>query len=113
MTETRPLRVDVAEAVGWTQIQVMNGRYFGFAPGTESILCIPEYPTSWCSTGPLIDRYQILLGPEFTPDAAHVFAGEWSAMLAKERIDATIVRGRTALEAVCNLIVQVKKEGKI
>ena len=110
---SEPLHIQVSRLMGWTDLQEReDGLWFGEVGGVRSQ--IPRYDRSWCSAGPLISRYQILLGPEYdVTDAGLVYSGQWGAKLGAERINATIVYGTTPTEAVAKLIVQLHSEGKL
>ena len=104
----------VAEALGW---RVFNPDHLcGYPPsgvhGFERCLYennqaeifeIPDYDTDWSATGPLIERYGILLEP---PQV--VAASFWRA-----RVPFFMESGATPLEAVCKLILALHAAGKL
>ena len=95
----KPLSIEVAEAIGWTDIrQLDDGRWFGEYSG---ISCqIPNYDRSWCSLGPWIDRLRVEIDQD-APGGVSVWA--------KSQTE----QGSTVCEAVARLIVKLKKEGKL
>lgn len=106
----KPLHIQVAEALGrvsckeWRLIACgMAGPVYGKVCNHED--CYPAsmpplYDTNWSATGPLIERYGIEL---------EHFASTWCALGPEARR----AGGRTPLLAVCNLILALKKAGKL
>jgi hypothetical protein len=105
-----PFNCQIAAVLGWTGLHQINGLWVGF-DGQETKE-VPGFGETFCSTGPLIQRFQILLGPEYTKDGRHVFADQWSAKLGEDRTGDTITYGKTACEAVGNLLLKVLGEKK-
>ena len=93
-----PLHVRAAEAMGWEKIRAWEGRWLGIKPGQRSESIIPAFDASWCATGPLIESYGIDLG----------CGTVWQA-----HRDGFISVGHTPTVAVCNLIVELKEQGKL
>lgn len=55
-----PLHAQVAEALGWTTLQDRgDGLWIGVQPETGLTVEVPPYGRSWCSTGPLVDRFMV------------------------------------------------------
>ena len=107
MTE-KPLNVQVAEALGYTGFeQVEEGDpadlWLMDCPCTiescAEAIPVPRYDTDWATTGLLIEEYgiDILHGPQ---------------ILAKSRMGGLGI-GDTELIAVCHLILELAKEGKL
>lgn len=111
---TKPLHVQVAEALGWTWCHDRgDGLWLGSPDGGPNKE-IPGYGVTACATGPLIERFKILLGPDFIPTQPDLtFTGFWSAKIGAERLDATIARAGSPWGAVGNLIVELKEKGKL
>lgn len=114
-TDEEPLHVAVARALGWTDIHPRTGgHWWGREPHGGLTITVPRYDTSWCSVGPLVERFGIsvgqshLLNEELTPSG-------WVAM----RSDAgstskhTIQDGKTPCEAIARLIVELSRTGKL
>jgi len=136
MTDDKPLHVQVAEALGWTEIHeagtpgccgdiLLPGvRWNGRAPGNMLVGHIghhdrvPDFSTDWSATGPLIVQYALDLsdhrkspvgGRENDPTA-------WMATAWRPDHDPEEVfhgKGRTPLIAICNLIVELSALGKL
>lgn len=111
----KPLHVRVAEALGWggpfqrgggTMLATDN-HWDGRAPGNyvigEQHDRIPRYDTDWSATGPLIERYRILL----------VTAPDWGDWTARAHDSLLQARAATPLIAVCNLIIALAAAGKL
>ena len=128
----KPLHVQVAEALGWTDCQLQtefsamewarHGHWIGrgINPGDkiDTPQPIPHYDSDWSATGPLIEKYPITLG-RF---AKWFQNGQWFAILPGESehphdFDNAAARaeahGPTPLIAVCNLILALHKAGKL
>lgn len=108
----RPIHVQVAEALGFTNIHCDDGPRHsvcasnGWAkppdqPGISSIP-LPNYDLDWWTAGPLIERYSIKL--ELWA------AGSWAASTGAFLIKYGAV-GPTPLLAICHLIVLLGKAG--
>ena len=55
-----PLHAQVAAALGWTQLQDRgDGLWIGVQPETGLTVEVPPYGRSWCSTGPLCERFEV------------------------------------------------------
>ena len=102
-----PLHIEVARALGWTVLQQgEDGRWFGVEPYGGLRIAVPAYDRSWCSLGPIIERFRFSVG--FGHRA--VADGDW---WARSKDLQTNEYGQTACEAVAKLIVHLKKEGKL
>jgi hypothetical protein len=97
--EDRPLKVRVSECLGWTDCYEMNGVWFGVNP-TGHRAEVPAYGETWCSTGPLVERFGFGLGARPT---------SWDASYSEE----WFANGQTPCKAVALLIVELHKEGKL
>ena len=99
-TETKPLHVQVAEALGGCVEYHAEEWWWHSKPITKPWpkVPIPQFDTDWSATGPLIERYRIDLenGPG------------WSAYACGITKDAD-----TPLLAVCHLIIALGKAGKL
>jgi hypothetical protein len=124
----KPLHVQVAEALGWTQTLMPNGmwpnEFFGYPPegaivGNRSE--VPRYDTDWSATGPLIERLQIgFTAPGNIDRRSPVDAEDqktwlWIAQSFTEKDQQPWyeIDGPTPLTAVCNLLLQLHKAGKL
>ena len=103
MSTERPLHVQVAEALGWVDIEDKDGVFWGTEPHGKLRIAVPRYDSSWCSVGPLIERFQITVNGE-TRD----WQDEWEARGGGFSAD-----GSQPCEAIAKLIVKLKKEGKL
>jgi hypothetical protein len=119
----KPLYVRVAEALGWTGIEIEYVGQFDFALGTPPgtargtpspghlgiqqppTALVPRYDVDWSATGPLIERY--------VSEAIDTGAFEASSWEVQARGAVGWARGRTLLLAVCNLILELRKSGKL
>lgn len=109
---SKPLHVQVAEAIGWTNLEEDGGKWTGF--DGQGFKPVPDYGTTFCATGPLIVHYGILLGPEYeVVDGLFVFANKWGAKLGSDRTGETIVYGPSACETVARLIVSLHERGEL
>jgi len=122
MTE-KPLHVRVAEALGCRTRHLRNAIWLCGCDKDHNSSDyggnVPPYDTDWSATGPLIEKYKIMLWP-------------WNetAWCAERRVDLGVpadperpletgpssdswVKGETPLIAVCNLILWLKEAGKL
>lgn len=140
MTE-KPLHVLVAEALGWTESREDKDNDFWFAHlpisdeererlerakkrGGDIMLpyqtgphgpwyVIPRYDTDWAETGPLIEAHGINIGK-------HPYT-LWTASTAEDfphpdreqGASTNFMSGKHPLVAVCLLILELKKAGKL
>ena len=117
-TESRPLHVQVAEALGWTW-ETQCSLYYGepdkcygtglFADGARG--CVPRYDTSWSATGPLVERHGITVG-------LSAYNGKWEATTEplgepEGRSYPSTDFHDTPLLAICHLILRLKAEGRL
>lgn len=105
----KPLRVRVAEALGWTNIvhDPAYGTWTGDHP--EGIrVRVPYYDTSWFETGPLIEKYGIKI-EYLHPPALH----SWHAWFNETGHLGDHAFDSTPLKAVCSLILLLKSKGKL
>ena len=116
------LHVQVAEALGWTEVQGKDHiGWYGRPPERQygldghGISPLPHFDTDWSATGPLIEKYEISVGPGATeagPWAAisgvFVDGGGWDGLDFDYR-----GKGPTPLIAVCHLILAIKGAGKL
>jgi len=103
-TDEKPLHVAVAEALGWTELShITADRWTGKEPYGGVVMLVPSYNTSWCSSGPLLERLGISL------DYASKEQIPWSAYSTFS----DHAEGKTPCEAVARLIVNLAKEGKL
>lgn len=101
-----PLHVQVARALGWTDLHLHDGKWWGVEPYGGLRMVVPRYDASWCSCGVLVDRFRFSVG--FGHRA--IAEGDWWAC-SKDL--PTSEYGQTACEAIAKLIITLKKEGKL
>ena len=112
----KPLHVQVAEALGcptaWDEYCRCPGLEHS---GEEHPPRLARFDTDWSATGPLIEKYEISVGPGATeagPWAAisgvFVDGGGWDGLDFDYR-----GKGPTPLIAVCHLLLALKKAGKL
>jgi hypothetical protein len=121
MTEEPELYVQVAEALGWTDVQpcgnIMlpdSSFYDGRPPGAAVIIgspqegrCIvPRYDIDWSATGPILERLRLGLIPLIAPHVG------FTASCHTED-DLLFEYGATPLIAACNLLLELKKDEKL
>jgi hypothetical protein len=130
----KPLHVQVAEALGWSDgnpplhLQKMNDHgwvedakgYFGSPPdGTVDaegrrivMMHVPSYDTDWSATGPLIEKWRFHGDVRLDPTC---HAPDWCAFYIPEGEGDIIESAKhpTLLIAVCNLILALKEAGKL
>lgn len=112
MSEDKPLHVRVAEALGWTYCGEGECGCEGEPPAwhpradfprrLDQHIGIDHYDTDWLPTGPLIEKYGICY---------FLNCGVWHAYTASDGGECG--DGSTPLIAVCNLILELKKVGKL
>ena len=126
-----PLHVRVAEALGWSHIGKRKGGILlpepllpgkGWEGWREGLLfgqrqSLPDYDTDWSATGPLIEKYGLAVCL-FTPPFKHPAAPEEAARAwwpGSDGVNDSIIDcfGPTPLRAVCYLILELKKAGKL
>jgi len=106
-----PLHVEVAAALGWTDLKVeYDDVWCGIEPHGGRKLAVPPYHRSWCSIGVLLDRYNIAVGPVYTPTGAP--SGEWVAKSGSGQNEISHY-GSSACDAIAKLIVRLGKEGRL
>jgi hypothetical protein len=109
MSTELPLRVQVAEALGWTELTIENEKWIGREPWGKLRMAVPSYDHSWCSAGPMVERFQIQL----TSDGPKCwFASQYADEILGERSKGLGIGG-TPCEAIARLVVQLAKEGKL
>ncbi len=117
----KPLHVRVAEALGWTDCDNKTAYppleyWTGSPPDTRPVLGhreeIDHYDTDWSATGPLIEKYGLMIipvGQERLEWLACEGFGGWDSYkdeFIKEG-------GETPLIAACNLILALHEAGKL
>ena len=121
---TKPLHVQVAEALGeiyYRPCELMPESCAGvYIPRDGDGRCVPCYDTDWSATGPLLEKYRIstgkynpwFLGGKYYAVQRAEFASEEEALanMGPETHEAT---GNSTLEAVCQLLLQLHKAGKL
>ena len=135
----KSLHVKVAEALGWEWwVSSVTGRRCLYAPGAqpewmrtratgrEPLVSdwqmnpgrIPRYDTDWSATGPLIERFGLVVDASAKsaghPDETHdtwVYAGEGEGEYCEEVMDTW--EGSTVLTAVCHCILGLHAAGKL
>lgn len=113
-----PLHVQVAEALGWTELhQREDGSHvtwWGREPHGGLRIQVPPYDRSWCSVGPLIERFKItLLAPGVMEDNAWDawYDAYWTSHDGPNC--KASAGGETACQAVALLVVELHKQGKL
>lgn len=107
---TDPLHVEVARALGWTELHLHDGKWCGVEPYGGLKMVVPRYDTSWCSIGPIIDRLKLnIIHSPGTPSGK--IPPTWICSTSGPNSDG--MDGKTACEAVAKTIVHLKKEGKL
>ena len=109
----KPLHVQVAEALGWTEIVLEDGyRWVGRAPvgfgnwgELQPFGVIARYDTNWAATGPLVEKYKLNLVWNSASEA-------WEAIDRSNGWD-DCYHGDTALVAACYLLLALKAAGKL
>lgn len=114
MTEDKPLHVQVAEALGWTDMKPRadDGLWGGKAPDVSwEWTSPPRYDTDWAATGPLIEKY----GFQIWRNGEGVWEAQGSQYKDGEHVPGSFraINGPTPLEAVCHLILALKAAGKL
>ena len=114
----KALHIQVAEALGWTHIGLPSpeatayesGLHIGDPPWPgDAAETIPRYDADWSVTGPLIEEYQLAIGPQrVLKDGKR----SWQALAWGVKHGASM-SGPTPLVAVCRLILALKKAGKL
>lgn len=130
----KPLHVQVAEALGWTEthLEQHGGKdgtpaWYGTRPADDHVYAaldarwfgVPRFDTDWSATGPLIERFGIsILTTKDEHPVAYVWGENHYAVL--EFNDLTIdghgcpaVEDETTLGAVCCLILTLHTNGKL
>lgn len=115
MADDKPLHVQVAEALG-RKVELIEGDwYVGKVSPTRSAL-VPRYDTSWCATGPLIAKYGIELFTLWPGDRGQD-GFRWGAQTGADNRSPEhherMAEGPTPLLAVCILLLQLHKAGKL
>ena len=119
MPEEKPLHVQVAEALGWTEIEPCGNVFCGRDPEgiwQEKHNYLPNYDTDWSATGPLIERYKINIfgysdgGYEATSQRIDTFVCKECGAVREHPPSA---EGSTPLIAVCHLLLALHKAGKL
>lgn len=115
----KPLHVRVAEALGWTAIGStrvwfgLGADWDGVPPGHREydLQFIPDYDTSWSATGPLVEKYGIMI----QPCGRHMnCAHGWTALCLYDEEPMLVEEvGDSPLLAVCHLILALKEAGKL
>lgn len=135
----KPLHVQVAEALGWTQIveapflPVTVSNWLGKPPAwdkgthqfisgidyqrrsiTVSVGSIPRYDTDWSATGPLIEQLALDVFYEGRPRHDRGWTAQaWLPFGEKVPSAAWSKRGETPLLALCKLILALHAAGKL
>jgi hypothetical protein len=112
----KPLHVRVAQVLGWTMIEHVDGLWRGLSPQDSRLgrihCMIARYDTNWGAAGPLIERHGINLEREFTPAGIRWRASKWfgDEFLPQQSLDAS---GETPLLAVCDLLLTLAVHGRL
>ena len=116
-----PLHVQVAQALGWTELTDAGSGFWDGTPTKEwaksqgfdfipRLIVVPRYDSDWSATGPLIERLKLNLQPYYDDPAK-----AWVAFEGRMGINGAefLLTAPTPLTAVCNLILQLHKAGKL
>jgi hypothetical protein len=103
-----PLHVLVANAIGWTELRHYDdltvpgwyGRFPGAEPGIKTD--VPRYDSSFCSTGPLMERFKIGVMWDH---------GQWIAHYSTTEGHDQYQGGETPSQAVSRMVVHLHKKG--
>jgi len=118
----KPLHVQVAEALGldhdndlheWDEAsegrkQCTRCGGYGNWSGQKPFQCAKRYDFDWSATGPIIERHLIWL--ETIDDEGPII---WIATRSPHGNDEPSGYGQTPLLAVCSLLLQLAKAGKL
>jgi hypothetical protein len=118
----KPLHIQVAEALGWFEIEPGNGMdlsnpYWGYPPFPIGVpvICrkqlVPRYDEEWEATGPLIERFKINLSHFINSGQINGKRGEslWRASTDEK---SQWGYGLEPLMAICALILALKIDGR-
>lgn len=119
----KPLHVQVAEALG-CKPQLNAGIWMcGCSPGpgpfyphssVQGTRGIDRYDTDWSATGPLIERFGIMLHADTSEAAVKEFREENPELFSEEWTSRPIwFQAETPLLAVCRLILALHAAGKL
>jgi hypothetical protein len=134
MTASKPLHVQVAEALGWRNVApgglLLPDNHVGDPPGLIGATAqVPRYDRDWSVTGPLIDQYGITLESPYSFIPSYP-RDSWIARWAKyckyphyadpatqndttEQCVCLEADGDTPLIAVCNLVLKISAAGRL
>jgi hypothetical protein len=128
--DPRPLHVRVAEALGCHPVELKYGPEGQWDCGCtgyphaahtihddchdyEGLGCeereLAHYDLDWAATGPLIEKYEIMLVPAWRLDGKANFWDAVAGVLPEGRG----MEGDTPLLAVCHLLLALKEAGKL
>lgn len=97
--QVMPLHAQVAEALGWTQLQDRgDGLWIGVQPETGLTVEVPPYGLSWCSTGPLVNRFELEIRRDYNQPG-------WAA-----DSNSGIAYGDTPCEAIARVVVEIHRK---
>jgi len=137
MSDDKPLHIQVAEALGWTNVGevpvppfVTEPHWLGDPPSwvkstaisaidhetgtvtlTRGTQTVPRYDTDWSATGPLIEKYNLGVG-RVAVDGQYPRFTPWRAAVCLPGIVFSIEHAQP-LVAVCNLILALHTSGKL
>jgi hypothetical protein len=104
MSIDSPLHVQVAEALGWTEISEDGEKWWGREPYGKIRMTIPRYDTSWCSAGAILERFKFGIMWDH---------GQWIAQYMTDEGHDQYQGGEKPTEAISRLVVHLYKEGKL
>ena len=105
----KPIHVQVAEALGWAGLEPTRGgaHWWGVSPGYPADTHrVPDYTTDWSATGQLVEKYGIGLAP--THREWYAAWPNGTGINGSETVEAP-----TPLLAICALIIELGKAGKL
>lgn len=122
MTEMqKPLRVKVAEALGWKNIvRSHDGHLWVGDPPPHTLWysrIVPplgeDSPEGWACTGPLVSKYGITLTFSYIEQGMPIgHAAALDAALGRPQSHGSIVTGANRCEAIANLIIALAEKRK-
>lgn len=108
---TMPLYVETAICLGWKNVR-QTGPYSWTGTDVHGIEKEVTRYDKWCFCGPLIDLFKISISKdEYFPSSTGWYA--FPAFAESRGIPGHRGDGKSATEAVCSLIVELHKAGRL
>ena len=102
MSTDTPLHVLVSNALGWTDLHTVEGKFWGLEPTGKLKMQIPRYDSSFCSTGPVMERFRIGVMWDH---------GQWIAQYSTPEGHDQYQGGDSPSQAVSRMVVHLHKKG--